>query len=277
MSESLCFAVKAQSALISSQAEKIRILEEEKLTSLQNDLMLQRQVTTKQSSQLDVLQQRLSKYTEDSQRLDNVVFEQQRTIKQLIKTQMSLSKSLSNKHKESEENVKAKQSKLQTIGKQSDSVRAVNEDAVLTSAGNVTPHPVVAFEVSITTTYSHIHINQSIPFHRISLNIGNAYQILNGHFTAPVAGIYIFSTTVTMTRMTSDHHMHVIIEKNGFQIAGAYGYDDGVMVQSSVTVVAQLDVGDEVYVTVERHNDIRFIGDNLTSFMGCLIAPLLNQ
>lgn len=63
--------------------------------------------------------------------------------------------------------------------------------------------------------------------------------------------------------------------KNGVEIAGAYGNaHGGPHEQGSVTVVMELKVGDEVYISNQRHNDVIVYGDNLSSFMGCLILQV---
>ncbi|XP_060567327.1 uncharacterized protein LOC132726079 [Ruditapes philippinarum] len=132
----------------------------------------------------------------------------------------------------------------------------------------------VAFEATIAggNIAHHTHIDDKIVFETVSLNVGSGYHSKNGTFIAPVSGIYVFSTSVMMIgASTTDHEMHVIIEKNNAEIAGAYGNSKGAYEHSSVTATIDLQAGDAVAVTVERHQDITFYGDKLTSFTGFLL------
>ena len=134
----------------------------------------------------------------------------------------------------------------------------------------------VAFEATIAAGkyVQHNNIHDKIVFDDVSLNVGNGYHSGNGSFIAPVGGIYIFSTSVMMHgASTQDLNMHVILEKNNAEIAGAFAYNQGQYEHSSVTAAMDLKAGDVVAVTVERHNDITFYGDRLTSFMGFLLFP----
>ena len=134
----------------------------------------------------------------------------------------------------------------------------------------------VAFEATIAAV-KHVHhnnIHDMIVFDDVSLNVGNGYHYGNGTFIAPVGGIYIFSTSVSMHGASSqDPNMQVVLEKNNVEIAGAFAYNRGPYEHSSVSAAMELKAGDVVAVTVERHNDISFYGDRLTSFMGFLLFP----
>ena len=131
----------------------------------------------------------------------------------------------------------------------------------------------VAFHATRLGMLDHITVNQTLVFNSVKLNMGNAYHASGGIFIAPVSGIYIFSTSVTFNNNQDESHM--IIEKNGVEIAGAYGNArNGLHEQGSVTVVLDLKVGDEVYVSNQRHSDVIVYGDNLSSFMGCLILQI---
>lgn len=134
----------------------------------------------------------------------------------------------------------------------------------------------IAFEATIAgaNLIEHSHVNDRLVFESVSLNVGNGYHSGNGTFIAPVGGIYIFSTSVMMHGgNTQDLNMHVILEKNGVEIAGAFAYNQGAYEHSSVTAAMSLQAGDSVFVSVERHDDITFYGDRLTSFMGFLLYP----
>ncbi|XP_060567323.1 uncharacterized protein LOC132726074 [Ruditapes philippinarum] len=132
----------------------------------------------------------------------------------------------------------------------------------------------VAFEATIAAVkfVQHNNIHDRVVFDDVSLNVGNGYNAANGTFIAPVGGIYVFSTSVMMNGgNTQDLNMHVILEKNNAEIAGAFAYNQGQYEHSSVTATMDLKAGDTVTVTVERHNDLTFYGDRLTSFTGFLL------
>jgi hypothetical protein len=131
----------------------------------------------------------------------------------------------------------------------------------------------VAFHATLKGgTVDHLHINQTIIFDTVMLNIGGAYHSQQGLFVATVPGIYIFSVSIMGLYGGTDSTM-VFILKNGKEVAAAIA--DGRRLnhdQGSTTIVAQLVPGDEVWVSVQRHDNTAIWGDSLDSFMGCLIA-----
>lgn len=133
----------------------------------------------------------------------------------------------------------------------------------------------VAFHATIQGGLSsHNHINQKIVFDATKLNIGGSYNNQTGVFVAPVSGLYLFSISVT-TYVDKSSEIHAVIKKNGIEVGAAYangmaGYQE----QGSVSVPLVLNTGDQVHVSVERHEDINLWGDKLSGFMGMLITPL---
>ncbi|XP_053402905.1 cerebellin-1-like [Mercenaria mercenaria] len=133
----------------------------------------------------------------------------------------------------------------------------------------------VAFEATIlgATKLPHSHADNRVVFETVSLNVGSSYHAGNGTFIAPISGIYIFSTSLMMKSNTNDPEMHIVIEKHGVEVAGAYAVYKGYYEHSSVTAAMELQSVDTVFVSVERHDDISFYGVNLISFMGFLLYP----
>ncbi|XP_052221232.1 complement C1q-like protein 4 isoform X4 [Dreissena polymorpha] len=132
----------------------------------------------------------------------------------------------------------------------------------------------VAFHATLDGTLEHGHVSQQILFNSVSLNIGGGYDANSGSFTAPMGGLYIFSTSV-MSLQGKGAEMHAIIMKNGVEVAAAYANGmGGNMEQGSVTATVRLAKGDMVHVAVGRHDDTGVWGDKLTSFTGCLILPM---
>lgn len=132
----------------------------------------------------------------------------------------------------------------------------------------------VAFHATLAGGHAirHLHINQTIIFDNVMLNLGGAYRSQHGLFVANTPGIYIFSVSIMALSGGIDSTM-VFIMKNGQEVAAAIADGRGSPHdQGSTTVVLQLLVGDEVWVSVQRHDDTAIWTDSLDSFMGCLVA-----
>ena len=131
----------------------------------------------------------------------------------------------------------------------------------------------VAFLARMDHTLLHLGQHQNVRYDTVVTNIGGGYHQSHGVFIAPVAGIYIFSTTVLS--LNKPHGwVELEIEKNGGLLATAYAYGDADRDQGSVTVVTQVAVSDEVWVRVRfPTTEAQIFGSGLSSFMGCLIMP----
>ena len=132
----------------------------------------------------------------------------------------------------------------------------------------------MAFHATITggRILDHFHVNQTVIFDTVMLNIGGDYHPPHGLFIASTPGIYIFSVSIMAVYGAKDSTM-VFILKNGKEIAAAIA--DGRNAnhdQGSTTIVTHLVPGDEVWVSIQRHEDTAIWADGLDSFMGCLIA-----
>lgn len=129
--------------------------------------------------------------------------------------------------------------------------------------------PVAFHAVSDKRKITHLGTNENIKFETILLNTGGGYHSQHGLFIAPKAGIYLFSTSV----LTSGTELYAQITKNGLPLAKAFGLGNSVMdAQGSVTVTAQMNLGDEVWVKHIYPADGSLWGERLTSFTGVLIS-----
>ncbi|XP_021364553.1 complement C1q-like protein 3 isoform X1 [Mizuhopecten yessoensis] len=114
--------------------------------------------------------------------------------------------------------------------------------------------------------------HQTIDFDDVVTNVENGYDSRHGHFTAPVAGLYSFTSNVLLT--SHSRLMYLVIVKNGVIVGHLYsnsGYDHG-----SRTVVLLLAIGDMVRVRNNNNNNnnspsIR--GGGFSTFSGFLITP----
>lgn len=120
----------------------------------------------------------------------------------------------------------------------------------------------------------HLGIKQNIVFVTQLLNLGGGYHNQHGLFIAPKPGLYIFSTSV-LSYIDAHAEFNAAIVKNGFILATAYGHgDSGRHDQGSVTVVTQLNVGDEVSVKNINNADDSIWGSTYTTFMGILVVEM---
>ncbi|KAH3721009.1 heavy metal-binding protein HIP-like [Dreissena polymorpha] len=58
----------------------------------------------------------------------------------------------------------------------------------------------VAFFATVSDDIGHLHDRQRILFDNVLTNTGDAYNEHNGTFVAPVAGLYVFSTTLMSSK-----------------------------------------------------------------------------
>jgi hypothetical protein len=134
--------------------------------------------------------------------------------------------------------------------------------------GNVQNGP-IAFQAHVSRGVNHFNdsLRNTLYFGSVDLNLGYSYR--RGHFTAPKSGIYIFSLTVTILPDTKAPVI-AAIEKNGNILAKATSYGSVNYHQGSVTIVVELNVGDEIKVIKEPTGPISLLGDYFTTFMGIL-------
>ncbi|OWF45049.1 Complement C1q-like protein 4 [Mizuhopecten yessoensis] len=112
--------------------------------------------------------------------------------------------------------------------------------------------------------------HQTVEFDDVVTNIGNGYDYRHGHFTAPVAGLYSFTSTVLFVA-SNTNTMYLAIVKNGDIVGHSYsisGYDHG-----SRTVVLPLAIGDMVWVRNNNNNSPSIDGAGFSTFSGFLITP----
>jgi len=132
-----------------------------------------------------------------------------------------------------------------------------------------------AFSVRTSNNGHLINIGQNaaIRFTSVVTNIGNGYSTLNGHFTAPYSGVYMFFFSMRANWENSQSSwIHVGIYKNQDLLALANG-DIHYSGQKGVAlVITHLNVGDAVYC--RRYEGSSIIEDGqFTTFSGFLITP----
>lgn len=115
----------------------------------------------------------------------------------------------------------------------------------------------------------HLGQNQVLEFDGVITNTGNGYDARHGHFTAPVSGLYSFTSTILLIGPVTNTDMHLAMVRNGAAVGYVYsshGYDEGTR-----TIVLSLGVGDMVWI---RNNDDNgpSIDHYYSTFSGFLIA-----
>ncbi|KAL4226161.1 positive regulation of dendritic spine morphogenesis [Mactra antiquata] len=122
--------------------------------------------------------------------------------------------------------------------------------------------------------FEHAGVNQIIIYDSIVTNVGNGYNDSLGAFTAPVDGIYVFSSTMVALQHRNAHSSFF---KNSDRINTMFA--SGVESQydtSSSTIVLQLSKGD--VITVRNGDaDTSIHGYDHSSFSGFLLTGLNNN
>lgn len=127
----------------------------------------------------------------------------------------------------------------------------------------------------LTTTRFNLGVDQVIIFNTAPLNEGGGYKVLHGIFTAPQAGIYIFSTILVTRSHDKYHtkHTNAAIMRNGHPVAIVYAQaETGLYGEGSQTAILHLNQGDDVWVSNTEHTDNEVYGHSHSTFSGALLT-----
>ena len=108
--------------------------------------------------------------------------------------------------------------------------------------------PLVAFTAALTNHLTGLGKGQNIRFDHVITNIGNGYAPIHGTFTAPIAGMYVFSTTLLSFSNHNDHFQFML---NGNLVYRMYVGGSGSAGNYDTTgssVVIHLQHGDTVAI-----------------------------
>ncbi|XP_060077127.1 complement C1q-like protein 2 [Ylistrum balloti] len=132
-------------------------------------------------------------------------------------------------------------------------------------------HTVIGFYARLVSPHPlQLGQHQVIEFDNVITNVGGGYDPRHGHFTASVAGVYSFTSTVLLVSAV-DHQFHISIVKNGVDVGylfSATNFDKGTR-----TCVLSLNVGDMVWVRNFINNSPTIHGVGYSTFSGFLISP----
>ncbi|KAJ8382130.1 hypothetical protein SKAU_G00029080 [Synaphobranchus kaupii] len=110
-------------------------------------------------------------------------------------------------------------------------------------------------------------------YKNVFTNIGNAYNDTTGMFTAPVKGVYQFSFTAF--GWSTDIPTAADLYKNGVYITGAYDNNPGPGRGTAISVALEMDVGDIVYLGLNKGMRVHDNTNHYNVFSGHLLFPLL--
>lgn len=126
---------------------------------------------------------------------------------------------------------------------------------------------IVAFYGKLNELVSDIGQDEIVKFNNIITDVGHAYDSSTGLFTAPVPGLYVFSTTV-MVQLYLDTHLGIYVNnqmKTNIKLHGTeHEYDT-----MSQTVIYYLKKSDTV--SVRHYEGNKTIHGDYTSLTGFLL------
>ncbi|KAK5868472.1 hypothetical protein PBY51_009484 [Eleginops maclovinus] len=116
--------------------------------------------------------------------------------------------------------------------------------------------------------------NVPIPYSYVTLNHDNGYNPALGTFTAPVAGVYVFSVTVFSQVEENERLYHnVQMMKNQEPIVGVWENNrEDSEDNANQNVVLELQRGDQVYIVlISGRRLCKLLGENI--FTGYMLYP----
>ncbi|XP_069108127.1 complement C1q tumor necrosis factor-related protein 3-like [Argopecten irradians] len=117
------------------------------------------------------------------------------------------------------------------------------------------------------TPFVSIEGYQTLIFDNVKTNVGNAYNKQNGVFTAPVPGLYSFSTTVHFNQQIRE--VYFVMLKNADRVCNVYKGDEDTV--ATCAAVLSLEEGDHVYIQNTNVGVGQVMGHDYSSFSGFLI------
>lgn len=141
---------------------------------------------------------------------------------------------------------------------------------LLDGSHQTTTQAKVAFYVQLSHDLTGLGNFQTIVFDHVTTNIGNGYNKINGMFTAPVAGTYVFSWT---TASADGHHMQTELvvndKKVGLTWSDSGNHNDFSLASNTVVVVLTAD--DVVWVRSNAVHGHTLHGQEMSTFSGWLL------
>lgn len=112
--------------------------------------------------------------------------------------------------------------------------------------------------------------NQIIVYPVVAQNDGNGYDRTTGIFTAPVAGLYLF--TVQAMVYAGEFYYHAIVKDSNTHLVYSAAYEDSGSPTTSSTTAAYLNIGGKVWVKCLNKGSSKILAtSNYNQFLGILI------
>lgn len=128
----------------------------------------------------------------------------------------------------------------------------------------------VGFHALLTSDFLTVPHPQTFVFDNLQLNMGHGYNAHNGHFRAPVAGLYCFTANIKF-RSSDTAELNASIVKNGDEIGLLYVYGQDTVTRTTVVMLA---LGDFVWLKNNVNNSPRIYDGKYSTFSGFLITPV---
>ncbi|XP_033741445.1 uncharacterized protein LOC117328157 [Pecten maximus] len=131
-----------------------------------------------------------------------------------------------------------------------------------------------AFSAQASNHENSLVTHQTVLFPRVILNEGSVYDNLTGVFTCPQSGVYHFSVTIMAFR---NDEVETELVVNGNQVMVNYAAGNQRHNQGTNTVLLRLDIGDRVWVRINKNPSIntdgaiRIYGQSWSTFTGFMI------
>ena len=106
---------------------------------------------------------------------------------------------------------------------------------------------------------------QHVIFDSVKINQGTGYNHIHGIFTAPKAGIYAFSTTLSVTP-SNNYHVAMVKGNATNQIGYLYADAPSIWLQRSTTVLTQMNQNEQVWMVCVDDSHIE--GDHKHGYEG---------
>ncbi|XP_046886919.1 heavy metal-binding protein HIP-like [Hypomesus transpacificus] len=135
--------------------------------------------------------------------------------------------------------------------------------------------PKVAFYTALTNSRSFGPFNTETPlvYSKVVTNIGNAYSLVTGVFTAPVRGVYYIRFTAADIRGSS--YTGVTMYKNNIRIMHNSTYNsEGNWKYMANAVTLQLEQGDMIRMSLPSGFGVYDDSNNYNTFSGFLLFPM---
>ncbi|XP_052233698.1 complement C1q tumor necrosis factor-related protein 3-like [Dreissena polymorpha] len=132
--------------------------------------------------------------------------------------------------------------------------------------------PQVRFHARLSDGHRSYTTNQDVVYSTVLINDGGGYSPTTGHFTAPVAGVYMF--TVQYCPYSNKYaYLEIVHAGRDLQRSMHNGQEGATSVCVSMQAFTKVAMGDKVWVRAISSSEIYHFGSSRwNSFAGLLIS-----